>query len=73
MAFTVARPIATQVMVAAFGVERLIGRKRHENSLQIVIERSPVPALGLALVVTFERCGAVNRPHAGLPSDHRRC
>jgi hypothetical protein len=41
-------------MVAVFGVKRLVGRQGHENGLQIVIERSPVLAPGLALVVAFE-------------------
>jgi hypothetical protein len=35
-------------------VKRLIGRQGHENGLQIAIERSPMLALGLALVVAFE-------------------
>lgn len=54
VAFTVACPIAAQVMVAVFGIKRLVSRQRHENGHQLAIERSPVLSLGLALVVTFE-------------------
>lgn len=54
MAFTVACPIAAQVMVAAFGIKRLVSRQRHQNGLQLAIERGPVLSLGFALVVAFE-------------------
>lgn len=52
--FTVACPIAAQVMVAAFDIERLVSRQRYENGPQIAIECGPVLAFGFALVIAFE-------------------
>ena len=54
VAFTVACPLAAQVMVAVFGSKRLLSHQRHENWLQLAIERSPVLPFGLALVIAFE-------------------
>ena len=56
-------------MSASFKVKPLRRRQRHENSLQIVIEPSPVLALGLALIATFERCGTDKRPPPYFRSD----
>ena len=53
VAFPITCPVAAQVVIAEFCVKRLIGRQGHENGLQIAIERSPMLALGLALVVAF--------------------
>ena len=52
--FTLTCPIAAQVMVAVFGGKRLLSHQRHENWLQLAIERSPVLPFGLALVIAFE-------------------
>ena len=60
-------------MSAPFKVKPLLPHQRHENSLQIVIERSPVLALGLALIAMFERCGAVKRPPPYFRSDSSTC
>ena len=48
VAFTVACPLAAQVMVAVFGCKRLLSHQRQENWLQLAIERSPVLPFGLA-------------------------
>ena len=37
-----------------FGIKRLVSRQRHQNGLQLAIERGPVLPLGFALVVAFE-------------------
>ena len=57
------------VMVAVFGIERLVGRQRHKNGPQFAIERGPVLPFRLALVVALELAGALNLPHADRPSD----
>lgn len=72
MTFSVACPIAAQVMVAVFCIKRLVCRQRHDNWPQIAIERGSVLAFGFAFVIAFESCGAINRPHAGLPSERQR-
>jgi len=54
VAFTVACPIAAQVVVAVFGIERLVSGQRYENGPQIAIERRPVLPFGLTLVIAFE-------------------
>ncbi|SMH66227.1 protein of unknown function [Acidithiobacillus ferrivorans] len=69
VALTVARPIAGKVVIAVACIEGLIGRQCDQHRLERVIKRGAVLALGLALVVAFERGGAVNRPHANPPSD----
>ncbi len=48
-------------MVAVFGIERLISHQRHENGLQIAIERSPLLPLGFALVIAFNLETSVGR------------
>lgn len=70
MTFAVAAPIATQVVIAVFDMERLVSRQRYQNGPQITVECRSVLAFGLALVIAFKSRGAVNRPHSGLPSDH---
>jgi len=54
VALTVARPIATQVMIAVLGFERPVRRQRPQNRLQGVIQRSPVLTPGFAFVIAFE-------------------
>ena len=55
VAFPVACPIADQVMVTAFSIERLVSHKRHENALELTIKCGPMLPFGFALVIAFER------------------
>ena len=72
VAFTVARPIAGEVVIAVARIEGLICRQCHQYRPERVIERSAVLALDLALVIAFKRGGTANRPHANPPSDRPR-
>ena len=73
VAIAVIGPLTAQCMVVAARGERLIGGQGLDEGRETGVERGPMPALRLPLVVALEPARALNRPHADRRTDPARC